>query len=293
MTGFGSASAVLPHGRVVAEVRSVNARSLDVRVKLPEALGELGLWAEQLVRRRMLRGRVEASVRTEGGASVPVELDRARAESALSALRELRDAIEPGAPLPLAVVAQIPGVFVPREASVRELREAAQIALEGALDALDVERDREGLATLDDLEARMSAVSEARSRVTARSAELPGLARKRLSQRLAKAEVDLDPTRLEAEIALLADRTDVAEELARLGVHLDRMQTIVDAARERSQRANQGPARTGRELDFLLQEMFREVGTLGAKAQDHAVSRDVVAMKVELERMREQVQNVE
>lgn len=293
MTGFGAADVALPNGRVVAEIRSVNGRALDVRVKLPEALGDHGLWAEQLVRKHVLRGRVEAFVRTEGSSQVPVDIDRVRAESALTALRELRDAVDPGAALSLEILAHVPGLFVPRAESVDALRGAAEAALEKALSALDAEKEREGDATLADLSARLVAVVEAHRRVSTRAAELPEVFRKRLASRIAKADVSVEPARLAAEIALVAERSDVSEELARLSAHLERFTTIVDAARRRAHDASERGGRSGRELDFLLQEMLREVGTLGAKAQDHEVSVDVIRMKVELERMREQVQNVE
>ena len=292
MTGFGSAAVALPNGRVVAEVRSVNGRTLDVRVKLPEALSDLTLWAEQLVRQRVVRGRVEATARLEGPASIPIEIDRVRAESAFQALRQLRDVLDPTAPLPLSLLASVPGIFVPKAESVDELRRATQEALGGALSALDEAKAREGEATLRDLMARRNLVVEVRGRVAARAEGLPSTLKQRLSARLARADVVLDPVRLEAEIVLAAERADVSEELARLAAHLEHFTTIVDAGRERTQRGDEG-SRAGRALDFLLQEMLREVGTLGAKSQDQDISHDVVRMKVELERMREQVQNVE
>lgn len=291
MTGFGAGEVALPQGRMVAEVRSVNGRSLDVRVRTPESLADLAMPAELMVRKCVARGRVDVSLRTDGWLSTPVSLDRARAESALRAFAELRDAIEPDAPLPLSVLTAVPGLFVPAPECAEALRAAAVTALESALLALDETRRREGDATERDLLYRLERLSEAHKTVTERAESLPAAFRKRLAARLAKVDVTLDPSRLEAEVALAAERTDVSEELARIAAHLDHFAQVVSAYKKKA--AGDDGARAGRELDFLLQEIAREVGTLGAKAQDHSVSVTVVAMKVELERMREQVQNVE
>ncbi len=293
MTGFGSADVALSNGRVIAEIRSVNARTLDIRVKLPEPLSDLALWAEQLIRKRVVRGRVEATARLEGSASIPIEIDRVRAESAFGALRQLRDALDPTAPLPLSLLGAVPGIFVPKAESIDELRRATQAALEGALSALDAAKEREGDATLRDLLSRRQLVIEARARVAKRAESLPSTLKERLTARLSRADVIVDPARLEAEVVLAAERSDVSEELVRLAAHLEHFTTIVDSGPERTQGGHASGSRAGRALDFLLQEMLREVGTLGAKAQDQDISHDVVRMKVELERMREQVQNVE
>jgi len=301
MTGYGVGDVALSRGRVIAEVRSVNGRALDVRVRLPEALGDLTLWAEQLVRRKLRRGRVEATVRTEGYLSAPVEIDRVRAESALAALHELASNIDPNTSVPLTLLGAVPGLFVPRGKDIDELRRASQEAIEFALTDLERARIREGEATRRDLMLRLESLVAAHKRLRERAAEMPKTARDRLKERLARLDVEqLDPGRLEAEVALLAQRADVSEELARLETHFEHFLVIVDGkhGREAPSRSG-GPGAlpdatlTGRHLDFLLQEMAREVATLGAKAQDSAVSREVVVMRVELERMREQVQNVE
>jgi uncharacterized protein (TIGR00255 family) len=287
MTGYGVGDVALSRGRVIAEMRSVNGRALDVRVRLPEALGDLTLWAEQLVRRKLRRGRVEATVRTEGCLSAPVEIDVLRAESALAALSALAGRIEPSAPVPLSLLGAVPGLFVPRGKDVEELRRASQEAIEFALTDLERARLREGEATRRDLTLRLEALQAAHRRLKERAAEVPRITRDRLTERLARLDVEsLDPGRLEAEVALLAQRSDVSEELARLETHFTHFSAIVDGKHEDA-------TLTGRHLDFLLQEMSREIATLGAKAQDGAISRDVVVMRAELERMREQVQNVE
>ena len=289
MTGYGVGDVTLPRGRVIAEVRSVNGRALDVRVRLPESLGDLTLWAEQLVRRRLRRGRVEATVRTEGCLSAPVEIDRVRAESALTALRELAGNVDATTPVPLSLLGAVPGLFVPKAKDIDELRRASQEAIEHALTDLERARLREGEATRRDLVLRLETLVAAHARLRERAADTPRLTRERLNERLARLDVDaLDPSRLEAEVVLLAQRSDVSEELARLETHFEQFQLIVD-----DKHSTEDATLTGRHLDFLLQEMSREVATLGAKAQDSTIAREVVVMRVELERMREQVQNVE
>jgi uncharacterized protein (TIGR00255 family) len=283
MTGFGTAARARGQGRVVVEVRSVNARTLDVRVRLPDALGEPTVWAEQIVRRRLRRGRVEVSMRIEGAGAGGVELDKERASSALASLSALAKAQGLEA-APLSLLASVPGLFVVAPQTLIELRDAAEAALADALEALDLDRAREGAAISADLVSRVALVRAALDRARELARGLPAAFKRRLEERLARADVAADPLRLETEVALFADRSDVAEEISRLGTHLGHMTEVL---------AGRAEAAEGRRLEFLLLEMLREAGTLAAKAQDAAVSREVVEMKVELERMREQVQNVE
>ncbi|MEJ7728338.1 MAG: YicC/YloC family endoribonuclease [Polyangiaceae bacterium] len=289
MTGFGSGEAPLTGGRVVAEVRSVNQRFLDVRSRLPRELGDLALFAEQVVRERLRRGRVELAVRAEGGALPASTIDAARAREAFRALGAVRDDLAPGSDLPLSLLAAVPDLFVaPSGLALETLREAVRAALLAALDALAAMCEREGAALAADLAARATAVRAACARIDVRLPAVREAARGRLLARLATVvasiETRLDPARLELEVALLCERSDVSEELTRLVSHLDQLQPLLV-----------GPSAdpVGRRIDFLLQEMTREISTLGAKAQDAALAHEVIAIKVELERMREQVQNVE
>jgi uncharacterized protein (TIGR00255 family) len=299
MTGFGIGDAPLGGGRVVAEIRSVNHRFLEVRARVPRELGELSLFAEQVARERLRRGRVELGVRSEGPVLAEVGLDRARARAAFQALRDLRDELAAGEPLPLSVLAAVPDLFAPPAGPESDAaREAVRLAIHRAIEAMDRMSRHEGTALAADLGARIDALT---ALVCAIAERLDGTAeavRLRLRQRLDRllASLDepsradrLDPVRLESEIALLAERGDATEELTRLESHLGHMRTLLadDAA------GADDASPVGRRLDFLLQEMVRETNTLGAKAQDAEVSHHVVAMKVELERLREQVQNVE
>ena len=283
MTGFGTASRSRGAGRVVVEVRSVNARTLDVRVRLPEALGDSSVWAEQIVRRRLRRGRIEVSLRLDGSGVSGVELDVVKAKAALDALGRLAE--ERGeATAPLALLAAVPGLFVAPAGLLAELRDAAEAALADALEALDADRAREGSAISAELTHRATLVRTALHRAADLTKHLASSYRRRLEERLGRLDVSVDPARVEAEVVLFADRADVAEEISRLSTHLEHLESILAGRAE--------PAE-GRRLEFLILEMLREATTMAAKAQDAGVSREVVEMKVELERMREQVQNVE
>lgn len=287
MTGFGFGDAAFAGGRIAVEVRSANQRFLDVRARLPAELSHFTMFTEQIVRERVRRGRVDLVVRPEGLAGTSAVLDRDRAKSALAALAELRDEMAPGAELPLSLLVAVPGLFAIAEPDADALRTALRAAIEAAVASMDAMLRKEGDALAADLGGRASRVGALLGEVKERAELLPMLAKKRLEERLARltggAETPLDPGRLEAEVALLADRSDVTEEVTRLASHVAQFEAALAEKNEP----------VGRKLDFLLQEMLREAHTVAAKAQDSRVSERIVAFKVELERLREQVQNVE
>jgi uncharacterized protein (TIGR00255 family) len=289
MTGFGVGDVALGEGRVIVEVRSVNQRFLDIRARIPREFVDLTLFVEQAARERLRRGRVEIVVHTEGSVLRPCVLDRARARAAFSALSELRDELAPGAEVPLSLLASVPDLFSPPVGpELTEVRVAIKRAVEQAIAAMDEMCSREGEALAGDLRARSARLRHFTADVAQRAEGAREAVRRRLRERLdrllAGAELPIDAVRLETEVALLAERSDVTEEITRLGSHLDQFVSVIEGDKEEP---------VGRRLDFLLQEMLRETNTLGAKAQDALVSQQVVAMKVELERLREQVQNIE
>ncbi len=283
MTGFGMATRSHGEGRVVVEVRSVNARTLDVRARVADSMTDSTVWIEHEVRRRLRRGRVEVTIRWEGEGPGGFEIDVARARVALQAFAELAKQEGQAAP-PVSVLATVPGVFVATSGSQPGMRETATRALDEALGALDKDRAREGAAICEELLGRVARLKASLATAKERAHLLPEAYRRRLEERLARTGVAVDGARLETELVLYADKCDVTEELSRLGTHLGHVEEIL---------AGRAEAPEGRRLDFLLLEMLREAGTMAAKAQDASMSRDVVEMKVELERMREQVQNVE
>ena len=290
MTGFGTGDCPLGHGKVAVEVRGVNHRFLDVRVRMPRELLDVGSYVEQIARERLSRGRYEIAVRVDGVTLGAAVLDRERAKAAYKSLCELRDEIAPGSEVPLSLLASIPDLFVScAELEADALRASLRAAFDRALAALDEMRDREGQLLSDDLGRRLETVRALARLVSERAPEILDGHRHRLRERTERlrtsVEVTWDDGRLEQEIALFAERVDITEELTRLESHCDQFATLI---------ASPGPGQPcGRRLDFLLQEMVREANTAGAKSPDALIVHAVVEMKAELERMREQVQNVE
>jgi uncharacterized protein (TIGR00255 family) len=294
MTGHGVGEARLGEGRVSIEIRALNHRYLDVRVRLPIELAEHTGALEERARRALRRGRVEVIGRTSGEVCDPPVLDRARAKAAFAQLSQLRDELGAEEAVPLTLLSALPDLFGPR--SVRDT-EQARIAVIEACDAacntVWEMRAREGEALASDLGRHLSSLTEALDRARSRAPAVVESYRDRLRQRVEKLLADpqskiraaggeLDPSRLEHEVAIFADRADISEEIARLSSHIDQTRALFDA----------GEDEAGRRLDFLLQEMTREANTIGAKSTDAELSRLVIEMKTAVNRMREQAQNV-
>lgn len=287
MTGFGRGEAPLGAGRVAAESRSVNHRSLEIRMHGPKETLALVGEVTEVGRKHAQRGRVEVHVWLEGETGLRATLDRAAARAAFQALASLRDELAPAEPVPLSLLASVPDLFAsPGDGPTDELRDAVLASVEASFRALDGMRNCEGKVLAQDLAARLETVRALAGQIAARVPDAVASQRRRLRERIerltADTEMQLDGGRLEQEIALLADRTDIAEELTRLGSHCAQMESLLGA-----------DGAVGRRLDFLLQELAREANTVGAKAQDAAIAHLVVDLKAEIERMREQAQNVE
>jgi uncharacterized protein (TIGR00255 family) len=287
MTGFGVGEAPLGDGRVVVELRALNHRFLEVRVRLPNELLDQVFFVEQLARERLNRGRFDVGVRLEGAALPPPKFSVERARAVYASWRSLRDELAPGTDLPLSVLTAMPElVTVPTDTDPNLVQRALQSAFAGAHARLDEMRRTEGTALRRELEARLSSARRLRTLVAERCGELVeayrGRLRERVERLLSAATVQVDPGRLEAELLLLAERSDVTEELVRLDSHFSQFSELLA-----------GGEPVGRRLEFLLQEIGREANTIGAKSQDAPIAHLVVEMKTELERIREQVQNVE
>jgi uncharacterized protein (TIGR00255 family) len=209
-----------------------------------------------------------------------------RARSLYAALKDLGRELAPGADVPIATLAHFPDLLLePSDPGADGVRGALKGAFEQALERLQSMREAEGRALSSDLRARLAALRELVAFMRARSAGLVEAQHAKLRERVERllaGTAPLDPVRMENEIALIADRSDASEELARLESHFDQFGRTLD---------DSGPV--GRKLDFLLQEIGRELNTLGSKSPDAAVAHLVVEAKTELERIREQVQNVE
>jgi uncharacterized protein (TIGR00255 family) len=299
MTGFGVGTAALGQGSVAVEVRAVNGRFLDVRVRLPQELSDLSATVESEARKRLSRGRCDITVRSEGNVILTPSMDKERARRAYQALLELRDELAPGAEVPFAMLTSVPDLFRSGDAShLESSKSAITSALGSALEDLAIMRQKEGDAIFVDLAGRLASVRSLIEQVAARAPEMAEILAKKFRERLGRLgvavsgtaanggepvrEVTIDPSRIEQELVLLVERSDIAEELTRLASHVSQMTAYM-----------QEDEPLGRRLDFLLQEMAREINTIGAKSQDLRTSHAVVELKAEIERMREQVQNVE
>lgn len=286
MTGFGLGGAGLREGRVTTEVRALNHRFLEIRIHLPPELVDHTFFVEQLCRERLGRGRYDVSVRVDGAALPPLELDVSRARALYAAFARLRDDLCPGAEVPLSMLAGMPGLLVGADAGGAEpSRDALGQSLRAALDQLDQMRAAEGATLAAELRARLGELQRVADAIREQAPAIVLGQERRLTERVTRllgGSEGLDPARLAMEVALLADRCDITEELVRLNSHFAQFEALTVA-----------PGPSGRKLDFLLQEMAREANTVGAKCQDASLSHLVVCLKAEIERLREQVQNIE
>lgn len=290
MTGFGRAEAAGDQHLVTVEVRSVNHRHLDLAVRLPASLAGLEADARRRVQARLERGRVEVAVvvAPAGGRPVPeVRVDRELARRYAAEARVLAEQLGLDDRPPLGWLLERPGVVQLEEARPADPAALAPLvteALDRALDELLARRAAEGAALASDLRALRAELLAGLPVMAARVPAAAARREERLRERLRAllADTPVDETRIATEVAVWAQKTDVSEELARLRVHLDEVAALLDKG---------GPV--GRPLDFLIQELNRELNTLGAKADDLELSQAVLAARGLLEKMREQVQNLE
>ncbi|HVY27357.1 MAG TPA: YicC/YloC family endoribonuclease [Polyangiaceae bacterium] len=287
MTGFGCGDADLDGNKLTCELRALNHRFLDVRVRMPDELAAHAFFVEQLAREHLSRGRFDIGVRLdESGSAVRFSTRRARA--VYESLLQLRDELAPGTEVPVAALASLPQLLMQdsSRATSAGLEQALSRAFTAALARLDEMREREGQALTRELSDRLESLralaAEAKTLCHGAAERQLERLRERVGRLLEGAGANPDPGRLETELALIADRSDVTEELVRLASHFDQFAALL-----------RDSAPIGRRLEFLLQEMSREANTLGSKSQDVRLSHLVVDIKSQLEKIREQVQNVE
>lgn len=289
MTGFGRAEGSQGELHVTVEARSVNNRFLAVKSRLPSRFAGADAVVEDIVRKFVERGSVDVNVRVTGKARHPrLSIDTQLARTYLREIERLVAETHVEGALDLHALLQLPGVVVLEESSDAADDEIGLLrdAVRQALVALVALRSAEGARLALELRSILDRVRKLLESIGARAPQVPMEAKARLAKRVEKllsaSALTLDATTLEREAALIADRSDVTEELARLSSHIDAFEAAL---------ANDGSV--GRTLDFVVQEMGRETNTIGSKTQDLALGRDVIALKAELERVREQVQNIE
>ncbi len=284
MTAFARVQADSNIGALAWEIRSVNHRYLEIGLRLPEELRAQEGEIRQRIGNRLHRGKVDCALRFSRGAggAEALEFDEPRLGQLLHAAWTLREREEQLRPLGVAEVLQWPGVMRTPEVDVEELANQALALLDEALGQLVATRLREGEELARLLEQRLTAMEGIVADTRTVIPEVAEAYRQRLNERLAEVRGELDPARLEQEMVLSAHKTDVHEELDRLDAHIAEVRRVIA-----------GSGAVGRRLDFLMQELNREANTLGSKATDLRVTNASVELKVLIEQMREQVQNIE
>lgn len=291
MTGYGRGEAEAPTQKWIVELRSLNHRFLDLSLNLPRHFWALEERIRKLIKSRVQRGRLEMQLswETKPEYAFALKLDPLLVGETRKMLQELQRAAGLEEPLQLDHFLRFTDIFISKEREAPELEEVWQYlsqALTQALDLLEDMRRREGAALAQDMLAQIAELVRALENVRKQAHLLPQQWREKVKARLQELLAEgLDEVRLAQEVAFLAERRDIQEELARLDSHLHQYQRILQ------ENGNTGPV--GRKLEFLLQEMLREVNTIGAKAGDLLSAQAVVDMKGCLERLREQAQNVE
>ena len=288
MTGFGRGEARQGGTTWTVECSSVNRKQLEVSVNLPRDLGDLEIQVRNQVSAVCSRGRVNVQVRCDqaAGEDAMPQLDEAVAATYVKQLRVMAERLGISPELSMSEVLRLPGVLVTKttETVAEEIWPVLQTALEAALQQFISMRAAEGSSLLAEIQERLTTIESLAARIAEKAPLVPEHQREVLRQRLALAglPLPLEDERLLKEIALFADRTDISEELSRAASHLKQF---------RSYLASDEPV--GRSLDFLVQEFFREFNTMGSKCNNAEIAHHVVSAKTELEKIREQIQNVE
>ncbi len=287
MTGYGQAEGTVGMLRVHVDVRTVNHRFFSPSIKLPGAFGRWETEVREVMRLKVSRGHVTLTVRSERVAEASVAIDEARFAAIAAQLRSLHERYGLSGGVDLASVLRMPDVMAaPRDDDEGGTSAELLAIVDQALDALTKSRADEGERLATVLRQRLEVIDGALGRIGARAPERLIAHRDRLreSVRVLADGLTIDETRLAQEIALLADRMDVAEELDRFRSHLVAFRAALD---------DSAGEPIGKRLGFVLQEMLREANTTGSKAADSAILHEVVGLKEELERIREQVENLE
>lgn len=288
MTGFGRGEAASDYGRIVVEMKSVNHRFSEVVMRYPKELVSLEDKTRALVAKRVVRGRVDVFLNWEESRAQrrTVEVDRDLAQAYYKACTELEGLTGKPANIDAAFIARLPDVFRVTEEpeNLDAIWTLLEQAAESALTSLIAMRETEGAKLAQDLSERATAVEGYTERIAASAPAMLETYRNQLRERLNEllAPNTVDEQRLAMEVAILADRSAITEELVRLGSHCQQLRDMLAADES-----------IGRKLDFLLQEMNREINTIGSKVSDHTVTSLVIEVKSELEKIREQAQNIE
>jgi uncharacterized protein (TIGR00255 family) len=289
MTGFGRGSASGDEFTVAVEIKTVNNRYLDIHLRLSQELSPLEMIIRKRVGARLSRGRVDLNINFERTGATTYEVNRPLIAGYVSAMREIQQQFNLAGDIDVSSVARLPGALTPGRDGLKEVNTAGlDRALDEALDDLERMRESEGAALAEEMRLRLTKIEAEVPIIEAAAAGLTDAYRQRLQKRVGELvsrsgqTVELDAGRLTQEVAYLADRSDISEELVRLRSHIEQFRATVESEGE-----------VGKRLDFLLQELNREANTVLSKATEISIKEAGLAIKAEVEKLREQVQNVE
>ena len=285
MTAFARRDQLVKSCSLSWEIRTVNHRYLEPTLRLPDGFRSKENDFKELVRKQLSRGKVDATLRydsEEGEQATAINVDAAMVQVLLDAQKNVQTISQKAVGLSVSQILNWPGVIKAESFDFEVLFNDASELLEESLKDLVESREREGARLVAFIEKRCEQIEEIVVLVTARREVVVKAARERLLQRLDSLDLEFDPTRLEQELAVQAQRLDVSEELDRLSAHAEELRELL----------KNGDA-VGRRLDFLMQELNREANTLGSKSHDAETTKHSMDLKVLIEQMREQIQNIE
>lgn len=288
MTGFGREQGIIDGYEILVEIRSVNHRYFEFSSRIPRSFGYLDEKLKSLLSERISRGKVEVSVtiyKTEG-AEAEIEVNLDIAGGYVDALRKANETLELTDDLALSSIMRLPDVFKIEKVQDDEevIWNAVKQICSGALDKFIDMREVEGVKMYDDISSRLDFIEEKTCEIEKLSPQITANYESRLYSKIKDTlgEKDIDEQRILTEVAIFADKTAVDEETVRLHSHISQFRELINSSEP-----------VGRKLDFLVQELNREVNTIGSKGQDLSVTKTVVDLKAEIEKIREQIQNIE
>ena len=289
MTGFGRGAVSDDKFAISVELKTVNNRFLDINVRLPGELQLLESVVKKLISNRLARGRVEVNLQYDRNDDAQFELNRPLIKGFLAAMKEMQDEFALSGEPDLNVIARLPNVVTTKKDEPSPAFLAAiEDAFTTAVDALEIMRTKEGDLLADELKTLLDSIEQRIPAIESHSAavseEFQARLTKRVNEALAKtdSQIEIDQARLAQEVAYLTDRAEIAEEIARLRAHIEHFRKIMAEDND-----------IGKRLDFLTQELNREANTIASKTNNMVIKENALAIKSEIEKIREQVQNVE
>jgi uncharacterized protein (TIGR00255 family) len=289
MTGFGRGTAAEDNFSIAVELKTVNNRFLDVNVRLSSELQDHESMIKRIIGSRLSRGRVDVNLQYDRRAELTFELNRPLITGYLAAMKQMTDEFGLAGEPDINVIARLPNVVAPKKEDLGpEFGVGLEAALVLALHDLEKMREEEGRILKDELDARLTAIEGRMPAIQSESANVAVEYHERLTKKItdmlarSESQAEIDQARLAQEVAFIADRADISEEIARLQTHIEHFRSIMAEDND-----------VGKRLDFLTQELNREANTITSKTGNMIVKENALAIKSEIEKIREQVQNVE